>query len=171
MNKFLKRHRILKWALQNVEYLNRPCSKRSISNQTSGKENPNTEGPLVNSTKRLKNEHKSFTNSPKHERWGNTSHSFLLKPVLPLSPKPDRKTHWPVSLMNTHVKNPNKILGDQIHQLKRIMDFLVARWIRISCQCRGYRFNSWSRKIPHAVEQLKPTAITTETEHPRVQWP
>ncbi|KAJ8798871.1 hypothetical protein J1605_000028 [Eschrichtius robustus] len=31
-----------------------------------------------------------------------------------------------------------------------------------ACQCRGYRFNLWSRKIPHAAEQLSPCAITTE---------
>ena len=30
-----------------------------------------------------------------------------------------------------------------------------------TCQCRGQGFNSWFRKIPHAVELLSPWAITT----------
>ena len=29
-------------------------------------------------------------------------------------------------------------------------------------QCRGYQFNPWSRKIPHAVGQLSPCTTTTE---------
>ena len=31
-----------------------------------------------------------------------------------------------------------------------------------TCQCRGHRFEPWSGKIPHAVEQLGPWATTTE---------
>ena len=31
-----------------------------------------------------------------------------------------------------------------------------------ACQCRGHGFDSWFRKIPHAVEQLSPWATTTE---------
>ena len=31
-----------------------------------------------------------------------------------------------------------------------------------ACQCRGYGFNPWSGKIPHAMEQLSPCATTTE---------
>ena len=34
-----------------------------------------------------------------------------------------------------------------------------------ACQCRGHRFEPWSRKIPHAAEQLSPCAITTEPAH------
>ena len=30
-------------------------------------------------------------------------------------------------------------------------------------QCRGQRFEPWSRKIPHAAEQLSPCATTTQT--------
>ena len=29
-------------------------------------------------------------------------------------------------------------------------------------QCRGYRFDPWTGKIPHASEQLSPNVITTE---------
>ena len=31
-----------------------------------------------------------------------------------------------------------------------------------ACQCRGYGFEPWSGKIPHAVEQLGPWATTSE---------
>ena len=31
-----------------------------------------------------------------------------------------------------------------------------------TCQCRRHRFDSWSRKIPYAMEQLSPCATTTE---------
>ena len=31
-----------------------------------------------------------------------------------------------------------------------------------ACQCRGHGFEPWSRKIPHATEQLGPWATTTE---------
>ena len=31
-----------------------------------------------------------------------------------------------------------------------------------ACQCRGHRFEPWSGRIPHAVEQLGPWATTTE---------
>ena len=31
-----------------------------------------------------------------------------------------------------------------------------------TCQCRRHRFNPWSRKIPHAAEQLSPCTTTTE---------
>ena len=39
---------------------------------------------------------------------------------------------------------------------------LVAQWIKSAYQCRGHGFDLWSRKIPHAVEQLSPCAITIE---------
>ena len=31
-----------------------------------------------------------------------------------------------------------------------------------ACQCKRYGFDPWSRKIPHAVEQVSPCATTTE---------
>ena len=31
-----------------------------------------------------------------------------------------------------------------------------------TCQCRGHGFKPWSRKIPHATEQLSPCTTTTE---------
>lgn len=39
------------------------------------------------------------------------------------------------------------------------------------CQCREHEFDSWSKKIPHAMEQLCPcTKITGET-YPRACIP
>ena len=34
-----------------------------------------------------------------------------------------------------------------------------------ACQFRGYRFNPWSMKIPHAVRRLGPWATTTRPAH------
>ena len=31
-----------------------------------------------------------------------------------------------------------------------------------ACQCRRQGFDAWSRRIPHAMEQLSPDATTTE---------
>ena len=39
---------------------------------------------------------------------------------------------------------------------------LVAQWLRIHLSMQGTRFEPWSRKIPHAAEQLSPCATTTE---------
>ena len=39
---------------------------------------------------------------------------------------------------------------------------LVVQCIRICLSMRGHRFDPWSRKIPHAMEQLNPHATTTE---------
>ena len=34
--------------------------------------------------------------------------------------------------------------------------------VESACQCSRHRLDPWSRKIPHATEQLSPCAITTE---------
>ena len=34
-----------------------------------------------------------------------------------------------------------------------------------ACQCRRHRFNPWSEKIPHAMEQFSPCATITEPGH------
>ena len=39
---------------------------------------------------------------------------------------------------------------------------LVAQWLRIHLPMQGHGFEPWSRKIPHAAEQLSPCATTTE---------
>ena len=38
---------------------------------------------------------------------------------------------------------------------------LVAQWLRIRLPMQGIRFEPWSRKIPHAVEQLSLCTTTT----------
>ena len=38
----------------------------------------------------------------------------------------------------------------------------MAQWLRIHLPMRGYRFEPWAGKIPHAAEQLSPCATTTE---------
>ena len=35
-----------------------------------------------------------------------------------------------------------------------------------TCQCRRHGFDPWSRKLPHAVEQLSPYAPTTVARAP-----
>lgn len=42
----------------------------------------------------------------------------------------------------------------------------------LPAKCRGYGFDSWFGKIPHAVEQFKPERLTTtEPTHPRAVHP
>ena len=52
---------------------------------------------------------------------------------------------------------------------------LVVQWLRISCQCRGHRFEPWSRKIPHAVEQLSHTpqllSLRSRARKPQLRKP
>ena len=44
---------------------------------------------------------------------------------------------------------------------KRGLPWWRSGW-ESACQCRGYGFEPWSGKIPHAAEQLGPWATTTE---------
>ena len=41
-------------------------------------------------------------------------------------------------------------------------DFLVVQWLRICLPMQGHRFNPWSGKIPHDLEQLCPCISTDE---------
>ena len=38
----------------------------------------------------------------------------------------------------------------------------MVQWLRIRLPMQGHRFEPWSRKIPHAAEQLGLCATTTE---------
>ena len=40
-----------------------------------------------------------------------------------------------------------------------------------TCQCRGHGFEPWSRKIPHAMEQLSLHVTTTEARVPQLLKP
>ena len=39
---------------------------------------------------------------------------------------------------------------------------LLVQWLRIRLPMQGHRFEPWSRKIPHAAEQLSLCTATTE---------
>ena len=41
---------------------------------------------------------------------------------------------------------------------------LVVQWVRIHLPKQGPRFYPWSREIPHASEQLRPCAASTEPQ-------
>ena len=45
---------------------------------------------------------------------------------------------------------------------KEMRTSLVVQWLRVCLPMQGTRFKPWSGKIPHAAEQLKPCATTTE---------
>ena len=48
---------------------------------------------------------------------------------------------------------------------------LVAQWLRICLPMQGHRFDPWSGKIPHGVEQWSPCATTAEAHAPRAHAP
>ena len=49
-------------------------------------------------------------------------------------------------------------------EMKASWTSLVAQWItKSTCQCRGCRFNPWSGKITHAMEQISLSTIITES--------
>ena len=56
-----------------------------------------------------------------------------------------------------------KISGKVIRSAQAFLrGYLAAGVSESACQCRGHGFEPWSRKIPHAAEQLSPCATTTE---------
>ena len=44
----------------------------------------------------------------------------------------------------------------------------MAQGSESACWCRGLGFNPWSRRIPHALEQLSPGTTTADAHVPRV---
>ena len=46
-------------------------------------------------------------------------------------------------------------------EIKADMGFPGGAVVEFACQCRGHGFEPWSRKFPHATEQLSPCATTT----------
>ena len=51
-------------------------------------------------------------------------------------------------------------------------DFLVGPGVKnLPAKCRGHRFDSWSRKLLHALGQLSPRATVTEPTHPTARDP
>ena len=49
-------------------------------------------------------------------------------------------------------------------RLESIKDFHGGPVVKSFCQCRGHRFDPWSRKISQAEGQLNPHVTTTESE-------
>ena len=61
----------------------------------------------------------------------------------------------------TCLRGPGRLkYGNQIK--KNPGTSLVAQWLRILLPIQGHGFEPWSRKIPHAAEQLSLCATTTE---------
>ena len=53
-------------------------------------------------------------------------------------------------------------MGITEHKKRKKGTSLVVQWIRITCKCRGHRFNPWSGKTAHASEQLSPCSTASE---------
>ena len=58
------------------------------------------------------------------------------------------------------IKEREKERGKQVGCLETWRKGLPCGCVSV-CQCRGCRFNSWSKKIPHATGQLSPCATIT----------
>ena len=84
--------------------------------------------------------------------WFLTDHSFQLFFMISTPPPSDFNTAILFFLFVLTILVKNLETGTS----------LVAQWFKSACQCRGHRFDPWSRKIPHAAEQLSPCAGTTE---------
>ena len=52
--------------------------------------------------------------------------------------------------------------ANMLSEIKKFWTFLVVQWLRISLPLQGTWVRSLVWKIPHAVEQLRPWATTTE---------
>ena len=61
-------------------------------------------------------------------------------------------------------KNLHTIVRSSImcNNLKWNRTSLMVQWIGVHLPCRGHRFDSWSRRIPHAMKLLSPRVTTTE---------
>ena len=72
----------------------------------------------------------------------------------------DDRKHKLWTLINQNVILLKRIPG---RKKKNSSTSLVAECYENTCRCRGHGFNPWSRKIPHAVEQLSPCTATKPT--------
>ena len=61
-------------------------------------------------------------------------------------------------------KNLHTIVRSSImcNNLKWNRTALMVQWIGVHLPCQGHRFDSWSRRIPHAMKLLSPRVTTTE---------
>ena len=66
-------------------------------------------------------------------------------------------------MANRQMKRCSKSPINKEMQIKTtVRASLVAQWSKVCMPTQGHRFNPWSRKIPHAVEQLSPCTTTTD---------
>ena len=84
--------------------------------------------------------------------------------------------HLYQDIIHIYINNPLKVSNSMffstftrlccIHHdlnLEYFQISLVVQWLSDSPhQCRGHEFDTWSRKIPHAMGQLNPCATTVE---------
>ena len=63
------------------------------------------------------------------------------------------------------------IFGVKITRNIQFWTSMVVHGWQSTCQCRGHRFSPWSRKTPHASEQLSPWTTATEDWAPRAFAP
>ena len=61
------------------------------------------------------------------------------------------------------VSVPIYISNNSVQEFPFLWTSLVVQWLRIHWSLQG--FDPWSRKIPHALEQLSPCAITADLKH------
>ena len=79
-------------------------------------------------------------------------------------------TNWTIKKKAKFLETYNlpRLNQEEIENLNRpirsneIGTSLVAQWLRVYLPMKGTRVQTWSGKIPHAVEQLSPCATTTE---------
>ena len=85
-------------------------------------------------------------------------HQRRLRAFLPRArrlPPPSQLIEKQLKGQAAHVTRHKRLLGG--------LPWWRSGW-ESACQCRGRGFKPWSGKIPHVVEQLGPSATTTEPE-------
>ena len=87
--------------------------------------------------------------------------------AVPSGPKCQQHRAWKILL--TGRPDPALMMACPHPNLLRTYprSCLVVHWLRVCLQCRGHRFDPWSRKIPYAAKQLSPCATTIESKCPR----
>ena len=73
-----------------------------------------------------------------------------------------RETKWVAAATMVQVKTVESWNKRGANKNEWIGTSLVVQWLRIHLLMQGHKFDPWSRKIPHAVEQLSPWAPSIE---------
>ena len=96
----------------------------------------------------------SFLASP----WGRAVSSFQFPTAVPAPCGLTIQSHLAGS---SEAPATSSIVANNT-EANNTENFPVVQWLRIHCQCRWHGFSPWSRKIPHAVEQLSPCITANE---------